>query len=54
MTNLETIYERIKMLEKKLSDAEWENRIEEIEKLKSEIKSFNISLSLGEKYIIPF
>jgi len=54
MTSFEPIYQCIRKLKKKLSDAEWENKEVEIQRLKSEIKSLNISLSLGEKYIIPF
>jgi hypothetical protein len=53
-TEFPLIEVQIYKLKKQLQDAEWNNDRELIIKLKNAINSYKLSMSLGEKYIVPF
>lgn len=48
------IIDKIRELEKELSDASWEDNEERIYKLKLDIKYLKSYIELGEQYIVPF
>ena len=48
------ISDTIKSLRIKLAEAEWENHVENVKKLREEIAEWQYIMSLGEKYHIPF
>lgn len=45
---------KLKKLRKSLQDAEWENNISKVNKLKYDIIGVERSIALGEKYDVPF
>ena len=48
------ISDTVKSLRIKLAEAEWENDEESVKKLREEIAQWLYTISLGEKYHIPF
>lgn len=45
---------KLKKLKKLLTDAEWNNDSTSIKNLKEQIHSIEYSISVGEKYDVPF